>query len=41
MADKRIDDTKDALKEGEKQAGKKLSDLLKWAAERLDVKREE
>lgn len=38
---KRIDDTKVALKEGEKQAGKKLSDLLKWAAERVEVKGEE
>ena len=38
---KRIDDTKVALKEGEKQAGKRLSDLLKWAAERVEVKGEE
>jgi alpha-L-arabinofuranosidase len=38
---KRIDNTKDALKEGGKQAGKKLSDLLKWAAERVEVKEEE
>jgi hypothetical protein len=38
---KRIDNTKDALKEGGKQAGKKLSDLLKWAAERVEVKGEE
>ena len=38
---KRIDDTKDALKEGEKQAGKKLSDLLKSAAERVEVKGKE
>ena len=37
---KRIDDTKVALEEGEKQAGKKLSDLLKWAAERVEVKEE-
>ena len=37
---KRIDDTKVALKEGGKQAGKKLSDLLKWAAERVEVKEE-
>ena len=38
---KRIDDTKVALKEGEKQAGKKLSDLLKSAAEMVEVKGEE
>ncbi len=38
---KRIDDTKDALKEGGEQASKKLSDLLKWAAERVEVKGEE
>ncbi|MDL1959653.1 MAG: hypothetical protein LWX01_09055 [Deltaproteobacteria bacterium] len=38
---KRIDDTKVVLKEGGKQASKKLSDLLKWAAERVEVKGEE
>jgi hypothetical protein len=38
---KRIDDTKVALKEGGKQASKKLSDLLKWAAERVEVKGED
>ena len=38
---KRIDDTKVALKEGEKQASKKLSDLLKSAAEMVEVKGEE
>jgi hypothetical protein len=38
---KRIDDAKVALKEGEKHAGKRLSDLLKRAAERLEVKGEE
>ena len=37
---KRIDDTKVALKEGGKQGSKKLSDLLKWAAERVEVKEE-
>ncbi|NIA09862.1 MAG: hypothetical protein GWP10_09065 [Nitrospiraceae bacterium] len=37
---KRIDDTKDALKERKKQSGKKLSDLLKWAAERVEIKGE-
>jgi len=38
---KRIDDTKVALKEGEKQPGKKLSDLLKSAAEMVEVKGKE
>ncbi|RKX58314.1 MAG: hypothetical protein DRP37_08205 [Thermodesulfobacteriota bacterium] len=38
---KRIDDTKDALKEKGKQGSKKLSDLLKSAAERVEVKGEE
>jgi len=37
---KRIDNTKDALKEKGKQAGKKLSDLLKSADERVEVKGE-
>ncbi|MBA7700909.1 hypothetical protein ES703_109634 [subsurface metagenome] len=38
---KRIDDTKVALKKRGKQGSKKLSDLLKWAAERVEVKGEE
>jgi len=38
---KRIDDTKDAFKEKGKQGSKKLSDLLKSAAERVEVKGEE
>lgn len=39
--EKRIDDTKVALKEGGKQASKRLSDLLKSAAEMVEVKGEE
>ena len=37
---KRIDNTKDVLKKRGKQGSKRLSDLIKWAAERGEVKGE-